>query len=190
MDPFEIIGFVFGVAGVWLTGRGSVWCFPVGLVNVSVSLVLFFNQKLYSDAVQQAVYIVLLSYGWYRWSHGQTGSNLPVRHLGWRNSLLLSLTVMAVASSMGYFFDTFTDADFPYVDALATALSFAAQYLIARRIIENWLIWMVVNMMYIGIYMMKDLKLYTVLFAVYLMLAVYGWWQWRTMIRNQSSHAG
>ena len=71
MSQIEIIGFVFGIAGVWLTIKENLLCFPVGLINVIVSLILFFQQKLYSDAIQQMVYIFLLSYGWYKWISGR-----------------------------------------------------------------------------------------------------------------------
>ena len=71
MSVIELIGFVFGIAGIWLTIKESAWCFPVGLINVIVSLILFFEQKLYSDVIQQLVYILLLSYGWYKWISGK-----------------------------------------------------------------------------------------------------------------------
>src|SRR4051812_42910496 len=71
MNAMEIAGFIFGVAGVYLTLRENVWCFPVGLINVLLSLFLFYGQKLYADALQQAVYIILLTYGWWQWLHGE-----------------------------------------------------------------------------------------------------------------------
>ena len=74
MNPVEIAGFIFGVAGVYLTIKEQVWCFPVGLLNVTLSLVLFWQQRLYSDAFQQLVYIGLLSYGWWAWSQKKDNS--------------------------------------------------------------------------------------------------------------------
>ena len=188
MDSFEIAGFIFGVAGVWLTSRQNIWCFPVGLINVTISLFLFINHKLYSDAVQQVAYIILLSYGWYHWMYGDRSRQPVISRI--QSSMVLTLTAMVimVTGGMGYFFSTYTDADVPYLDAFATALSFAAQFLIARKVIENWLIWIFVNILYIGIYLYKDLYLYTLLFAIYLVLAVVGYVSWKKSLINLNTH--
>lgn len=180
MSSTEIIGFVFGIAGIWLTIKENVWCFPVGLVSVVASLVLFFQQKLYSDVIQQFVYIILLSYGWYKWIKGEAND----KNLGVSSSsikLLLTLFLFCILFSViaGTVFKNYTDASLPYWDATATALSFVAQWMIAKKKIENWMIWIIVNVMYIGIYLYKDLFLYTALYSVYLLLAVKGWMEWK-----------
>lgn len=185
MEPLEIIGFIFGVAGVWLTSRGNIWCFPVGLVNVAVSLFLFFNHKLYSDTLQQAVYIVLLSYGWYQWANGTTGKDLPVRNITLTDLLYSVLAGVVLTGALGYFFSVYTDADLPWIDAGATSLSFIAQFFIARKVIQNWIIWIAVNMIYIGVYLYKDLHLYAVLFAIYLILAIYGYRSWKQVMHHE-----
>lgn len=185
MEPLEILGFIFGVAGVWLTSRGNIWCFPVGLVNVIVSLFLFYQHKLYSDALQQAVYIILLSYGWYQWASGKTGKDLPVKDITYSEMIYAALAVIVVTGALGYFFSVYTDADLPWVDAGATSLSFVAQFFIARKVIQNWLIWIAVNVVYIGVYLYKDLYLYAVLFAIYLILAVYGYRSWKLAMHHE-----
>ena len=180
MSITEIIGFIFGVAGIWLTMRENTWCFPIGLVNVIVSLVLFFSQKLYSDCIQQIVYILLLSYGWYKWLIGENKkSELKISFSS--NKLLVILLSLCILFSLaaGFMFEKYTDASLPYWDASATALSFTAQWMIARKKIENWLLWMIVNSMYVGIYLYKDLLLYAVLFFIYFLLAVKGWMEWK-----------
>jgi len=101
--------------------------------------------------------------------------------------LALSISGILVAISMGSFFHYFTDADVPYLDASATSLSFIAQFLIARKKIENWLIWIVVNIMYVGIYLNKELYLYALLFTVYFILAVMGYREWKKEIINSST---
>ncbi len=183
MSITEILGFVTGIVGVYLTVRENPLCFPVGLVNVILSLFLFVGQKLYSDAVQQGVYIILLSYGWYQWKR-RTNSAVTLTvsklSLSWI-AALLPVTVL-LASGMGYFFSKFTDAEMPYLDASATALSFAAQFLVARKKIENWYIWMVVNITYTGIYIVKELYLYMILFSFYFILAIMGFIQWRKQL--------
>ncbi|MEP7169775.1 MAG: nicotinamide riboside transporter PnuC [Bacteroidota bacterium] len=180
MSPVEIIGFVFGVAGVWLTIKENLWCFPVGLINVFVSLLLFFQQKLYSDAVQQIVYIILLSYGWYKWIAGKDyEKDLSITFSSQKLLSVLFLIAIVFSFTAGKVFDKYTDASLPYWDAAATALSFTAQWMIAKKKIENWLLWIIVNIMYIGIYIYKDLYLYAFLFLIYLILAIKGWMEWR-----------
>lgn len=182
MNPLEIAGFVFGVIGVYLTIKEQVWCFPVGLLNVTLSLILFWQQKLYADAFQQMIYIILLSYGWWAWSQKKDNSRLPVTKMNLTNLIILVTTAVATATFAGFLLHKFTDASMPYADAIATGLSFVAQFLVARKKIENWWIWVVVNLMYIAIYMNKELYFYSVLFFIYLALAVYGLLTWKKQI--------
>jgi nicotinamide mononucleotide transporter len=186
LSLLEIAGFIFGIAGIWLTIQGSVWCFPVGLANVILSLFLFFEQKLYSDAIQQAVYIILLSYGWVNWLRKPGKTVLMVSKSSARMLLPLIVITILIAAAMGYYFDKYTDADFPFLDAIATALSFAAQYLVARKKIENWIIWIAVNLLYIGIYFQKDLYLYALLFIIYFCLALFGYSEWKKLMNRNN----
>lgn len=225
MSALEIIGFLFGVAGVWLTIKENPWCFPVGLVNVIVSSFLFFDQKLYADVLQQIVYVVLLSYGWYEWTKGkglsqksivrllsdtnegsEEGSlKFPANRTG-RESInpkseiinissssprLLFNCIFVIAAStyiLGTFLKWYTDASVPYWDALATSMAFTAQYLVARKKIENWMLWMDVNLLYIGIYIYKELYLYAVLFAVYFVMALVGHFNWKKEMKLKQSN--
>lgn len=194
MSPVEITGFVFGVAGVWLTIKENTWCFPVGLINVMVSLVLFYQQKLYSDAIQQVVYIVLLSYGWYQWIAGKGYEKDLEISLSSKKLLFILLIICLILSlTAGTLFKKYTDASVPYLDAIATAFSFIAQWMIAKKKIENWILWIIVNIMYIGIYVYKDLYLYAFLFFIYLILAIKGWSDWHKAyksIKLKFIHAG
>jgi len=183
MSLIEITGFIFGITGVWLTLKQNIWCFPVGLINVLISMILFFDQKLYSDSLQQFVYIFLLSYGWYKWHRGEHNILLPVTRSTYRLLVMMSAAVILVSFLMGFLFKKYTNAEVPYLDATATTLSFAAQWMIARKKIENWLVWMVVNIMYIGIYIYKNLFLYAILFFVYLILAIAGYLEWKKQMR-------
>ncbi|MBK7387951.1 MAG: nicotinamide mononucleotide transporter [Bacteroidetes bacterium] len=78
MTYTEIAGFIFGIVGIWLTIKENVWCFPIGILNVTISFFLFREQQLYSDALQQVVYFILLGYGWYKWSRGITSNSLEI----------------------------------------------------------------------------------------------------------------
>ena len=175
----EWTGFISGVIGVWLTSRQNPWCFPVGLANVWISLFLFFEQQLYADTLQQAVYILLLGIGWFNWTRKKKDKS--ALQISWSTTperLLTLLAICCITLLLGFMLNRHTDASFPWLDSFATALSFTAQFLIARKKIENWLLWIPVNLIYIGIYFQKDLFLYVVLFTVYLGLAINGFLAW------------
>ncbi|HMT29095.1 MAG TPA: nicotinamide riboside transporter PnuC, partial [Bacteroidia bacterium] len=139
-----------------------------------------------SDAVQQVVYIFLLSYGWYYWLHPKSEQSVLITKTEFSSWLILSIFTILTTFFMGTFFHYFTDADVPFLDATATALGFTAQYMIAKKKLENWILWMIVNLMYIGIYSYKGLYLYMILFTIYLGMAVYGYLKWR---KELSSYA-
>ena len=181
----EIIGFASGILGVWLTMKKNKWCFPIGLINVSVSLYLFFMQGLYADSLQQIVYIILLLYGWYTW-------NTPVSEtqrllvIGRLNSKEIFFTILFIAITtrlLGTTLAEFTDAKLPFLDSFATSCAFLAQYFIARKKIETWILWMFVNVIYAGIYFNNEMYLYVVLFSIYGILALMGWNSWKTELK-------
>lgn len=181
MSVLEITGFICGIAGIYLTLKENIWCFPIGLLNVLASLVLFFNQKLYADAVQQIVYCILLSYGWYEWLHGDNNSALLKISKSSLQLLLICLAIWIGGTLLsGYLLEKFTDAAMPWPDSAATMLSFIAQWMIARKKLENWLLWLFVNVFYIFIYLYKGLDLYACLFAIYFFMAIWGYTKWRS----------
>lgn len=179
-DQLEVIAFLTGIAGIWLTMHEKIWCFPVGLINVSISMVIFYQQHLYADALQQIMYITLLIFGWYNWNgKKKTSDKFEVGRLSIREKVRYSLIILLSAFIIGLLLKTLTNAIFPWADSFATATAFVAQYLIARKKIENWYLWMIVNMVYIAIYFHKGLDLYTVLFGIYLVLSFGGYFKWK-----------
>lgn len=183
----EIIGFIAGIAGVWLTMKVSVWNFPIGLVNVIASLILFYRTQLYSDTFQQVVLTVLLLYGWYKWTLGNRKNSTHEELKVTTSSLQLLIVLLIIASigsaSTGYLFKKYTDASYPYWDATGTTLSLIGQWMIAKKKIENWLLWILVNILYVGIYYFKHLHLFMILYAVFLAMAVAGYYEWKKRLQ-------
>jgi len=184
MSILEIVGFISGILGVYFTIKENIWCFPIGILNVFLSMILFYNQHLYADTLQQIVYLILISYGWFFWNCKQKETILPVSRSS--NKLLLYCFFLAifVSALIGTLLYSYTKASFPWLDATATSASFVAQWLIAKKKIENWFIWMAVNIIYIGIYINKELYLYSILFLVYFILAIWGHKQWKLQLNN------
>ncbi len=179
-DPVEVAGVLTGVACVWLAARNSVWNFPVALLSCGLYLVVFGRAKLYSDASLQVVFMALAAYGWWQWARcGAAAPALPITgtSAGLWGKLAVAGLVYAVGA--GYLFATRTDAALPYFDSSTTAVSLVAQYLLSRRKIENWLLWLGVDVGYVAMYWQRQLVLTSALYGVFLLLAAYGYWQWR-----------
>lgn len=178
-SALEIAGTLTGLAAVWLTVKENRWCFPLGIVSCILYAFVFFSPgiRFYADATLQLVYVVLLIYGWIYWKEKR--SDLPVTRSG-KAERLRSLALIAMGTAcIGYLSRTFTDASLPYIDALTTSASLVAQWMVARKKIENWLLWIVANVIYIGMYIHKDLYVTAVYYFVLLLLAFAGWKEWR-----------
>lgn len=180
MNPFEVAGVAFGVVAVWLTVRENVWCWPTGIVNVVCSAIVFLQAKLYADMGLQVVYVALCLYGWHAWLHGGAdhGALLVSRTPG-RAALALAAGGVAFAAGLGLFLLSHTDAALPFWDASTAAFSLVAQWMQTRKWIENWLVWIAVDVVYVGMYVVKGLFLMAGLYAVFLALAVAGLLAWR-----------
>ena len=176
----EIAGVVFGVLYVWLAIRESPWCWPFGIANAALFLVVFAHARLYGAAALQAVYVVVSVYGWYEWLHGGVGhgrlavSRTPRR---WLAGLGAAATVVAVA--VGLFLKHRTDAALPFTDGATTAFSLAAQWMATRKWVENWLVWIAVDVVYVAMYVSQGLLPTAGLYAAFLVLAIFGYREWR-----------
>lgn len=186
MDTLEIVGFISGFAGVFLTVKKNKWCFPIGIINVILSCFLFYESRLYADSLQQLIYIPLLIVGWLNWN-ANTYDEFIVERLNKKEIVIYFSLFMSSGILLGYLLKTFSNASFPWIDSLATTASFLAQYLIAKKKIENWIVWIAVNVVYIAVYLQKDLELYAVLYLVYLILAIQGYYQWRKHLTEQAA---
>lgn len=185
----EWTAVAFGILCVALNTRENIWGWPTGLVSVGIYIYIFLDAKLYSDSLLNGFFFVTGVYGWYHWYAGNKDSqqvdDLPVTRLsrsGWLRSLGAGLVFLL---GLGFFFDMYTDADLAYWDAYTTAFSLVAQVLMARKILENWLLWIAVDLIAIGIYFYKGLYPTALLFAVYLLLAIYGYWNWSVRLAKQ-----
>ena len=187
MNPYEIVGVTFGVVAVWLTTRQNVWCWPTGLVNVGLFIIVFGEARLYADMGLQVVYVVLCAYGWYEWLRGGPGhGRLAVSH--GHPPVLGALAALGAAGALavGFLLHRHTDASLPWVDASTTSYSLVAQWMQTRKWIENWVLWMVVDVVYIWMYISKGLLLTAGLYAIFLVLAVVGFVEWRRSLIRQA----
>ncbi len=176
----EVVGVAFGLVSVWLTVRENIWCWPTGLVNVGLFIIVFWQARLYADMGLQVVYVVLSLYGWYEWLHGgRNRGALAVSRAPLPGVVGGALGGVAFAVFLGATLKHATDASLPYWDSATTSFSLVAQWMLTRKWIENWVIWIAVDVVYVGIYAAKQLYLTAGLYAVFLGLATLGLLEWK-----------
>jgi nicotinamide mononucleotide transporter len=184
--PLEWIAVLTGFACVWLAARESLWNFPVALVSCALYIVVYYRAGLYSDSLLQIMFIGLSVYGWYEWLYGgRSKTELPVSRTRRWEWAACAAFVAAFTLGFGYYLSTRTDAALPHWDSFTTAGSLAAQFLLMRKRLENWWLWIVVDLIYVPILWYKQLYPTSVLYALYLGLAVYGYWEWRKSMRKE-----
>jgi nicotinamide mononucleotide transporter len=170
---------LFGVISVWLTVRENIWCWPTGLVNVLLFVVVFWQAKLYADMGLQVVYAILSVYGWYEWLYGGKGRGERAVSRTPRFVLVpLLLAGLLGLVGLGLFLRRATDAALPFWDAGTTSFSLVAQWMLTKKWLENWLIWIVVDVIYVGMYLFKQLYPTAGLYLVFLVLACLGFQAW------------
>jgi nicotinamide mononucleotide transporter len=176
----EAFGFITGVANVWLVTRQSLWSWPLGVLNAVFYMVVFARTGLYSDTGLQVVYFVLSLYGWWHWTRGaSTSTPLPVTRTPSRLAFLLGGVVLAAWVALALITSRIPGAALPWLDSMLVAISLVAQWMMTRKLLENWLLWIAVDVVYIGLFINRGLPLTAVLYAVFLGLAVLGYVQWR-----------
>ena len=182
MNPLEAIATLCGVLNILLLVRRSIWNYPFGLVMVALYGAIFFEARLYSEALLQGFFFVVQVYGWINWSRAAESGPVPVERLsvrqriGWAAGI--GLATLAWSAAMG----RFTNAAYPLWDGTIAVMSVAAQILLARRFVENWVLWILVDLLAIGLYRLKALDLTAGLYALFLAMAVWGlveWWRAR-----------
>ena len=179
MNLLEIAGFVTGALSVWLAVRQNPWNWPFGVGNAVCFFVLFLQARLYGDMALQGLFMAICLLGWYRWLFGGEGhTRLLVTRM--TRTGVIGYTVAGIAATAVFtpYLRSVGDAS-PLLDALTTVLSVEAQYLMTRKVIEHWLIWMAADLIYIWLYAERGLYLTAVLYVVFFAMCVAGWRDWQ-----------
>ncbi len=179
MTVLELLAALVSAWGVWLTARRRPWCWPVGLVSVLAYAWVFVDARLYSDALLQLAFAVMIGYGWRRWlQHLDVEGRVQVAPLPMRQAAVhLSLGIVG-ALALGSAMHHWTHAALPWLDAALTAFSLVAQWWQARRHIAAWWLWIAVDVIYVGQYAYKSLLITSLLYAGFVALAIMGLRAW------------
>lgn len=181
----EILGFVLAITYVVLATYEINGCWPFGIACSLVYAFLFYDAHLYADAGLQCVYLVLCVWGWVQWQ-GRDRMPLRVSQISSKGLTLSLLTAGTLTLVISHFLSTYLSGSLPYLDALTTSLSLVAQYMVAKKYLENWIFWIVANVFFIAMYITKGLWVTTVLYVVFTLLAIHGFRTWRAQLRTQT----
>ena len=185
MSPGEIIGTVLGIIGVWLMIRRNLWAFPVGIAQVAIFGWVCFTQKLYSETALQIMFFAALAHGWWHWTHARPdNAEFPVQRLSAGARIGWVLAALALWAAWGAAMRR-AGAALPWGDAFVFAVSVCAQWLQARKCIENWPGWLAANTVAIGVFLMKGLYLFAGLYVIFWLMALLGWREWKQAMKGQ-----
>ncbi len=188
--PLELISFVLSVATVWLNIRQKHWAWLFAIISSATYGVVFFNSRLYGDMGLQLVFISVSAWGWYQWLHGDAAhEQLPVTALNTRQRWLAAASWLLAFGVLAWFLQNFTDTDMPNSDGFLTAGSLVGQLLLSRKKLENWVVWIVVDILYVALYVHKGLMLTAVLYGMFVVMAAIGLRAWMKSAAGSSQAA-
>lgn len=188
MTYLEPIAVAFGIVSVYLSVKEKIWSWPTAIVNVLLYFLIFREQRLYADMGLQLVYAVISAYGWYHWLFGGAQhTRLKVSRTPRLERTLLPVLGVAFALTLGTLLHRYTDAALPYVDSTLTAGSLCAQWMMSRKYLENWGLWVILDVAYVALFLSRGLHLTAFLYAVFLVLAARGHVEWLRSWRGQTT---
>lgn len=187
----EASGLFFGLLAVYFLIKENIFTWPAGIIYVFISFVIFYQVKLYADLMLHVVFLILNVYGWYYWIYGKKRGHdeVPVTSSSPGFLIILLLGSIFGIALLGTLLNIYTDASLPYWDSATTVLSLAGMWLTAKKKIENWHFWFVVDILATGIYIYKGIYFYAVLYLIYIGMAVSGYIYWKRSLEKQQTVA-
>ena len=179
MSHLEIAAFILNVLGVWLTSKQYRICWLVNIAAVVLYMIIFYQVHLYADAMLQGVFIIMQLYGWLSWTKASAAKPL---HAGYMNKAVMARSLLIGAAGglvLGLLFSTYTQASLPWLDSMLASFSLVASYWAARKYIESWAMWCVLDALYVLMYLHKSLNLTAFLYFIFILLALNGWRMWK-----------
>lgn len=187
MSLFELTAALLGMISVYLLTKQNSLSWPIGIVMVLMYIVIFYEARLYSDMLLQVFFALMQAYGWYAWSSfQQTKQKTKVAELSPQQLIGYCLLTLFLCLTLGIVMKRYTNADLPFLDAFTTALSMVAQWLMTKKKLENWLLWIIADVIYVLMYCYKSLYPTAVLYLIFLVLAVLGYKSWKQELYNSN----
>lgn len=183
-SPWEWLAVALALAYLWLAIRQSAWCWPAAITSTLIYLFLMYHAALYMEAVLQLFYIGVALYGWRAWVAGGPGDSLLVHRWPWRRHLAALAGILILSAASGALLTRYTPAALPYADAFTTWGAVVTTWMVARKVLENWLYWFVIDSVSIYLYVSRELYLTAGLFLIYLVMIVAGYRAWRASLAD------
>jgi len=188
MFTWEAIAVVLAITYLVLAIRQNIWCWAAAAVSTLIYLFIMFKAQLYMESVLQLFYLAMAAYGWYQWrKHGADGNELKVNTWPIRYHVFAIVTVLLLVFVSGHLLTEYSDAALPHLDSLTTWGAIVATFMVARKILENWVYWFVIDAVSVGLYLNRGLFLTALLFVVYLVLIVVGYRSWRASMASDTA---
>jgi nicotinamide mononucleotide transporter len=179
----EFLGVITSLIYLYFSVRQIIWLWPFGIISSALFMLIFFNSKFYADMGLQVYYLGVSIYGWIYWSRGAVDRNekstLPVCRISRRLALVLSMAGIVIMLGIVYILKSYTDSDVPWGDGFTTAGSIVATWMLARKMLEHWLVWVVVDSVAAGLYFYKGLYPSFLLYLIFTIIAVIGYFHWK-----------
>jgi len=197
MSYVEFFGTILYLWSVWLIAKRNIWTWAIGIVSVLLYMILFYQIRLYSDTVEQVYYLGASIYGWWAWNKSpkDNGQITDVRYSTLKSMILWTIFTAIISIAFGFVMGRIhiflpmifpEAASFPYLDALTTIMSFSAMWLMAQKKTESWIYWIIVNVIGIWLYFVKDVKFLSLLYVILLIMAFNGLRMWSKSVENRS----
>jgi nicotinamide mononucleotide transporter len=181
----EAIAVFFGILSVWYAKKENILVFPTGIISVVIYIYICFFAKLYADMGINFVYFVMSVYGWFMWSRKDDSKPLlPIRWCTRKEHLFSAAMLIVFFLALSYFLSNYTDSNVPIIDSATTSIFIVGMWLMARKKIENWIYWIIGDLISIPLYFYKDLALTSIQFTVFLVLAIMGFIEWKRKLRK------
>lgn len=182
----EILGTLLSIAYLLLSIRQNILLWPMGILSAALYVIVFFQAKFYADMGLNVYYLLVSIYGWASWvsAKNKTGVKMPVKNLRGLRLILAAFTFVFFFVGIGLILDNFTDSPLPYWDALTTSASVVATWMLTRKYIEHWILWVAIDLISMGLYIYKGLYPTAVLFVIYTVMAIVGYNQWNREIKK------
>jgi nicotinamide mononucleotide transporter len=181
----EIVGVISGLLCVYLAAKNIIWNWPLAIISVCIYIFIFYNSHLFADMGLQFYFLAINIYGWYFWSNKPASQQkTPVVLITKRQIVFSSIAIIIFTFILGSVLK-YTTASYPYLDSFCTACSLVAQFFMARKVVENWLLWVFVDVIYVGIYIFKGLHLTAIMYAIYVAIALIGYLDWKKDYQHQ-----
>ena len=185
----EILGVVFSLLYLLFSIKQNILLWPTGMISAILYMAVFYQSKFYADMGLNGYYFLISIYGWVQWSardKKKGGGGLQLTRIKLKYGAVLGIITILAFAVIGFILDRYTDSPVPYWDAFTTALSFTATWMLARKIIEHWILWVIVDVVSMGLYLYRGLYPTLLLFAIYTVMAVLGYIQWKKTLQIPS----